>query len=92
MEPIAGSDVGDMLARVAAAPHKNRPATWPDLGNQDLVDKARRHLTARGDDTTGEALLPSGDAPTGPIPFDDSLEANIGHSADRPTEATQGRW
>lgn len=90
VQPVAASDVGDVLAEIAAGPPRGRA---PDLAGpepQDLVDMARRTLSARGEsvrlipswrgglfgvDAAGEMLLPGPDARLAPTTFDAWLAA-----------------
>jgi uncharacterized protein YbjT (DUF2867 family) len=90
LQPVAASDVGVVLAQVAAGPPQGRA---PDLAGpepQDLVDMARRALAARGEsirlvptwrgvpfglDAAGEALLPDAGARIAPTSFDSWLAA-----------------
>jgi uncharacterized protein YbjT (DUF2867 family) len=85
VQPVAASDVGRVLAQVATAPPQGRA---PDLAGpepQDLVDMARRTLTARGEsvrlvpswrngpfsvEMAGEVLLPGPKAQLAPTTFD----------------------
>jgi len=89
VQPIAPSDVGEILADVATGnPHNARlDIAGPDT--QDFVDMARRTLAARGQDiklvptwrgafdTTmaGEVLLPGPDVRIAPTTFEDWLAA-----------------
>ncbi|MGH3197812.1 MAG: SDR family oxidoreductase [Streptosporangiaceae bacterium] len=86
VQPVAPSDVGDALARIALG----SPAGTVELagpGPQDLVDMARRTLAARGDairliptwrglfgpEMAGEVLLPGPDAMLAPTTFEQWL-------------------
>jgi uncharacterized protein YbjT (DUF2867 family) len=90
MQPIAPADVADILARVAVGDPqgRHRDIAGPEL--QDLIDMARRTLTAQGRhirlvptwhggifDLTmaGDALLPAADAEIAPTTFDEWLAA-----------------
>lgn len=89
VQPVAPSDVGDVLAEVAAgAPlHDTLELAGPET--QDLVDMARRTFAARGEhvrlvptwrggfgpDMAGEVLLPGEGARLGPTTFDEWLAA-----------------
>jgi uncharacterized protein YbjT (DUF2867 family) len=85
VQPVAAADVGDVLAEIAAGAPQGRA---PDLAGpepQDLVDMARRTLSARdesvrlipswrtglfGVDAAGEMLLPGPEARLAPTTFD----------------------
>jgi uncharacterized protein YbjT (DUF2867 family) len=83
MQPVAASDVGDVLAEVATrAPHGGTPE-FAGPETQDLVDMARRTLAARGQsirlvpswrpfgvEMAGEVLLPGPGARLAPTTFD----------------------
>lgn len=73
VQPVAAADVGRMLAEVAIGPPQGRAADLAGPEPQDLVDMARRTMTARGDavrlvaswrdgpfgvEMAGEVLLP----------------------------------
>jgi uncharacterized protein YbjT (DUF2867 family) len=89
VQPVAPSDVGDVLAEVATGAPLNRTMDLAGPDTQDLVDMARRTYAARGKpirlvptwrgifDTSmaGEVLLPGDDARIGPTSFDDWLAA-----------------
>lgn len=85
IQPVAASDVGDVLAEVASrTPHGGTPEfAGPEV--QDLVDMARRTLAARGEsirlipswrtgpfsvEMAGEVLLPGPGARLAPTTFD----------------------
>jgi uncharacterized protein YbjT (DUF2867 family) len=87
VQPVAPSDVADVLAETATGPPQGR---CPDLAGpetQDLVDLARRTRAARGTsirlvptwsgiyglDMAGDVLLPGPGARTAPTTFDDWL-------------------
>jgi uncharacterized protein YbjT (DUF2867 family) len=90
MQPVAASDVGDVLAAIATgSPRRGRASDLAGPEPQDLVDMARRTLTARGEsvrlipswrtgvfglDAAGEALLPDADARLAPTTFDEWLK------------------
>jgi uncharacterized protein YbjT (DUF2867 family) len=86
LQPVAASDVADVLAEIAVGPAQGRA---PDLGGpetQDFVDMSRRILAARGDTSTrivpswqggpfgvemaGEVMLPGPGARLGPTTFE----------------------
>jgi len=46
LQPMAAADIGDMLAEVAAGPAQGRATDVGGPEPQDLVDLARRILTA----------------------------------------------
>jgi uncharacterized protein YbjT (DUF2867 family) len=56
VQPVAVSDVADVLATSAAAPERRSTIDLAGPGPQDLVDMARRTLTRRGQSLT---LIPS---------------------------------
>jgi uncharacterized protein YbjT (DUF2867 family) len=88
MQPIAPTDVADILARVAVGAPQGRHRDIAGPEPQDLIDMARRTLTAQGrsirlvptwhsgifDETAaGDALLPAADAEIAPMTFDEWL-------------------
>jgi uncharacterized protein YbjT (DUF2867 family) len=88
MQPIAPADVADILARIAAGSPQGRHRDIAGPEPQDLIDMARRTLTAQGrnvrlvptwhggifDETAaGDALLPAADAEIAPTTFDEWL-------------------
>jgi uncharacterized protein YbjT (DUF2867 family) len=89
VQPIAHSDVGDVLADIATGEPLRRHVDIAGPETQDLVDMARRTFEARGEkvhlvptwrgafDTSmaGEVLLPGDDARLGHLTFDDWLAA-----------------
>lgn len=91
VQPIAPSDVAEMLADVATADPLNAKLDIAGPETQDFVDMARRTLTARGRsirlvptwrgifDTSmaGEVLLPGADARIAPTTFDDWLATDV---------------
>jgi uncharacterized protein YbjT (DUF2867 family) len=85
LQPVAASDVGDVLAEVVAGPPQGRAIDLAGPEPQDFVDMARRTLAARGEsirlvpswrsglfgvEAAGEAMLPGPDARLGPTTFD----------------------
>jgi uncharacterized protein YbjT (DUF2867 family) len=89
VQPIAPSDVGEMVAEVATGEPHNARLEIAGPETQDFVDMARRTLAVRGQeirlvptwrgafDTSmaGEVLLPGPDARIAPTTFDDWLAA-----------------
>jgi uncharacterized protein YbjT (DUF2867 family) len=89
VQPIAMSDVGDILAEIATGDPLNATLDIAGPDTQDLVDMARRTLAVRGQDIklvptwrglygtdmSGEVLLPGPDARIAPTSFDDWLAA-----------------
>ena len=89
VQPIAPTDVADILADVATGDPLNAKLEVAGPETQDFVDMARRTLAARGQhiklvptwrgmfDTSmaGEVLLPGPDARIAPTTFDDWLAA-----------------
>jgi uncharacterized protein YbjT (DUF2867 family) len=87
VQPIAHSDVGDVLADIASGEPLRRHLDIAGPDTQDLVDMARRTFEARGEkvrlvptwrgafDTSmaGEVLLPGDGARLGHVTFDDWL-------------------
>ena len=88
IQPIAPADVADVLARVAVGPPQGRHRDIAGPETQDLVDMARRTLTAQGRtlrlvptwqngvfdaSMAGDVLLPGPDADLAPTTFDDWL-------------------
>jgi uncharacterized protein YbjT (DUF2867 family) len=87
IQPVAASDVGDVLARLATGEPQGRTIDLAGPEPQDLVDMARRTLAARGEtvrliptwrgpfgvEMAGEVLLPGPDAQLATTTFDDWL-------------------
>jgi uncharacterized protein YbjT (DUF2867 family) len=88
IQPVAASDVGDVLAEVATGKPQGRAPELAGPETQDLVDMARRALAARGEsirlvpswrdgpfgvEMAGEVLLPGPDARIAPTTFDEWL-------------------
>ena len=88
VQPIAPTDVADILARVAVGTPQGRHRDVAGPDTQDLVDMARRTLTAQGRtvrlvptwhggifDATmaGDVLLPAADAELAPTTFEEWL-------------------
>ena len=89
VQPVAASDVGGVLAGIAAGDPRGRATDLAGPEPQDLVDMARRTLDARGEsiqlipswrtgilgvEAAGEALLPGPDARLAPTTFGMWLE------------------
>jgi uncharacterized protein YbjT (DUF2867 family) len=90
VQPVAAADVGEVLAEVAVGPPQGRPPYLAGPDPQDLVDMARRTLSARGEaelrlvpswtdgpfgvEMAGDVLLPGPDARIAPTSFPDWLE------------------
>jgi uncharacterized protein YbjT (DUF2867 family) len=85
MQPVAAADVGEILTEIAAGPPLGRAVDLAGPETQDLVDMARRVLSARnesirlipswrnglfGVDAAGEVLLPGPEARLAPTTFD----------------------
>jgi uncharacterized protein YbjT (DUF2867 family) len=85
VQPVAAADVGDVLAEIATSAPQRRVTDLAGPEPQDLVDMARRTLTARGEsirlipswrsglfgvDTAGEVLLPGPEARLASTTFD----------------------
>jgi uncharacterized protein YbjT (DUF2867 family) len=85
VQPVAASDVGDVLAEVASGRPHGRVTDLAAPEPQDLVDMARRTLAARGEsirlipswrtgvfgvEAAGEMLLPGPEARLAPTTFD----------------------
>jgi uncharacterized protein YbjT (DUF2867 family) len=89
VQPVAPSDVGDVLAELATGDPLNGTLELAGPDTQDLVDMARRTFAVRGHDVTlvptwraifgtsmaGEVLLPGEHARIAPTSFDDWLAA-----------------
>ncbi len=90
LQPVATSDVGQVLAEIATGTPQGRARDLAGPETQDLVDMARRTLTARGQsvrlvpswrgglfgvEMAGEVLLPGPDAQLAPTTFDAWLTA-----------------
>jgi uncharacterized protein YbjT (DUF2867 family) len=102
VQPVAAADVGAVLAEVAAGPPQGRARDLAGPEPQDLVDMARRTLSARGEsirlvpswrgglfgvEAAGELLLPGPDARLAPTTFDAWL-AEQGQATPAPTPTT----
>jgi uncharacterized protein YbjT (DUF2867 family) len=85
VQPVAASDVGDVLAEIASGDAQGRATDLAGPEPQDLFDMARRTLAARGEsirlipswrsgvfgvDAAGEMLLPGPEARLAPTTFD----------------------
>jgi uncharacterized protein YbjT (DUF2867 family) len=85
VQPVAASDVGEVLAEIATGAPRGRAVDLAGPEPQDLVDMARRTLEARGElvrlvptwrhtafglESVGEALMPGPEARLGPTTFD----------------------
>ena len=85
VQPVAASDVGAVLAEIAAGDPRGRAVDLAGPEPQDLVDMARRTLEARGEplrlipswrsgvfgeEAAGENLLPGPEARLAPTTFD----------------------
>jgi uncharacterized protein YbjT (DUF2867 family) len=90
VQPIAPTDVADILARVAVGSARGRHRDVAGPETQDLVDMARRTLAAQGRSIrlvptwhggifdagmAGDVLLPAADAVIAPTTFDEWLAA-----------------
>jgi len=93
LQPVAAADIGDVLAELAAGTPQGKA---PDLAGpepQDLVDMARRTLSARGEsirlvpswqnpvygiEAAGDVLLPGPGARLAPTTFDAWLASRRG--------------
>jgi uncharacterized protein YbjT (DUF2867 family) len=89
VQPIAASDIADVLAEVAVGEPQGRHPDVAGPHTEDLVDMARRTLAVRGRDVrlvptwrgpfgpsmAGEVLLPGPGARLAPTSFDDWLSA-----------------
>jgi uncharacterized protein YbjT (DUF2867 family) len=87
LQPVAASDVGDVLARMATEEPRGGMLDLAGPEPQDLVDMARRTLAVRGEsvrlvpswggpfgvEMAGNVLLPDADAELAPTTFDDWL-------------------
>jgi uncharacterized protein YbjT (DUF2867 family) len=93
LQPVAAADVGEILAEIAAGSPQGRAVDLAGPEPQDLVDMARRTLSARnesirlipswrsgvlGVDAAGEVMLPGPEARLAPTTFDAWL---LGHGA-----------
>jgi len=105
LQPVAASDVGGVLSEVAMEAPRGRA---PDLAGpqpEDMVDMARRTLSARGEslrlipswrtglfgvETAGEGFLPGPGARLGPTTFDAWLKT-LAPTTARPSGAASGR-
>lgn len=88
IQPVAASDVGQVLARLAVEEPRRGTIDLAGPEPQDFVDMARRTLAARGEsirivpswqgpfgvELAGEVLLPGPDAWLQPTTFDEWLE------------------
>jgi uncharacterized protein YbjT (DUF2867 family) len=85
LQPVAVTDVADVLAEIAVGPPQQRPADLFGPQPEDLVDMARRTLAARGEsirlipswrtgifgaEAAGEVMLPDPSARLAPTTFD----------------------
>jgi uncharacterized protein YbjT (DUF2867 family) len=85
VQPLAASDVGDVLAEIAAGRPQGRATDVAGPQPEDLIDMARRTLAARGEsirlipswrtgvfgvEAAGEMLLPGPEARLVPTTFD----------------------
>jgi uncharacterized protein YbjT (DUF2867 family) len=85
VQPVAAADVADVLVEIAAGDPQGRATDLAGPEPQDLVDMARRTLSARGEsirllpswrtglfgvDAAGEMLLPGPEARLAPTTFD----------------------
>jgi uncharacterized protein YbjT (DUF2867 family) len=85
VQPVAAADVGDVLAEIAAGAPRGRATDLAGPEPQDLVDMARRTLSARGEairpvpswrtgvfgvEAAGEVLLAGPEARLAPTTFD----------------------
>ncbi len=85
VQPVAAADVGDVLAEIAASPPQGRATDLAGPEPQDLVDIARRTLSAWGEsirlipswrnsifgvEAAGEVLLAGPEARLAPTTFD----------------------
>ena len=85
VQPVAASDVADVLAEIAVRAPQGRATDLAGPEPQDLVDMARRTLSLRGEsirlipswrtglfgvEAAGEALLPGPEAQLAPTTFD----------------------
>ena len=85
VQPVAAADVGDVLAQIVASTPRGRATDLAGPEPQDLVDMARRTLSARGEsirlipswrngvfgvEAAGEALLAGPEARLAPTTFD----------------------
>ncbi|MGH3588282.1 MAG: hypothetical protein ACRDQ0_18415 [Pseudonocardia sp.] len=90
VQPVAAFDVGQVLADIATGASRNRTLELAGPETHDLVDMARRTLTACGEsvrlipswrsglfsvEVAGEVLLPGPDAQLAPTTFDAWLAA-----------------
>lgn len=88
LQPVAASDVGEVLAAIATGKPRGRAADLAGPEPQDMVDMARRTLTARGQsirlipswrtgvygvEAAGEILLPGPEAKLAPTTFEQWL-------------------
>lgn len=97
VQPVAVSDVADALAQAALGAPQGRAQDLAGPDRQDLVDMARRTLTARGrsvrlvpawggaftTEMAGDVLLPGPDARIATTSFDDWLAAQTAGGAGR---------
>jgi uncharacterized protein YbjT (DUF2867 family) len=85
VQPVAAADLGDVLADIVAGPPRGRTTDLAGPEPQDLVDMARRTLSARGEsirripswrngvfgvEAAGEVLLAGPEAQLAPTTFD----------------------
>jgi uncharacterized protein YbjT (DUF2867 family) len=95
VQPVAASDVGDVLAEVATGPPTEETIDLAGPEPQDLVDMARRTLDARGQsvrlvptwggafgvEMAGNVLLPDPSARIAPTTFDEWLATQASRSS-----------
>ncbi len=93
LQPVATSEVGQVLAEIAVGQAQGRAQDLGGPETEDMVDMARRTLTARGEkiriiptwqetimslEAAGEVLLPGANARLGKITFEAWLEGGGG--------------
>jgi len=97
LQPVAASDVGDVLAGLASGEPRNATIELAGPEPQDLVDMARRTFAARGQkirliptwggafgvEMAGEILLPGPNARLAPTTFDEWLATQATATATR---------
>ncbi len=102
VQPVAPSDVADVLAEVAAGPPRGRYADVAGPAPHDLVAMARRTFEARGREVrllptwsgvfgpemAGDVLLPGADARIMPTTFEEWLDGQTNRASEAP-EPTQ---
>jgi uncharacterized protein YbjT (DUF2867 family) len=99
VQPVAAADVGEVLAEIAAGSPQGRAVDLAGPEPQDLVDMARRTLSARnesirlipswrsgvfGVDAAGEVMLPGPEARLAPTTFEAWL---LGQGATAPSNS-----